>query len=69
MDVKRQSRKLAGSPIYFDHMITAEQQQLRAAQWPQIEEAKVKGIKWSWSDIAPHKLVLGVIAGSRVTAI
>jgi hypothetical protein len=44
--------------LSFDHAITAEQQRLRAAQWPLIQEAKAKRVRWFWSDVAPHKLIV-----------
>jgi hypothetical protein len=62
MAVKRLSHLLSAhndqKHISFDHAVTAEQMRLRAAQWPQIQEAKAKGMKWAWSDVAPHKLLV-----------
>ena len=48
----------SSSHLSFDHAITAEQRRLRAVQWPQLHEAKAKGLRWSWSDVAPHKLIV-----------
>ena len=48
----------SSSHLSLDHAITAEQRRLRAAQWPQLQEAKAKGLRWSWSDVAPHKLIV-----------
>ena len=65
MTVKQQSWCLAKSihsGISLDHAITVEQQRLRAAQWPLIQEAKAKGQRWWWSEVAPHKLL---VSGGR----
>jgi hypothetical protein len=56
--------------LSFDHAITAEQQRLRAVQWPLIQEAKAKRVRWFWSDVAPHKLIVsgaGVRSADWVT--
>lgn len=71
MAVKQESWRLARGGFYsnvsLDHALTIEQQKLRAAQWPQIQEAKEKGWRWSWSEVAPHRLIIakgGVADGS-----
>ena len=51
--------------ISLDHAITVEQRRLRAAQWPQIQEAKAKGFRWFWSNVAPHKLIVATGVGVR----
>ena len=56
--VKRQGWKLAGKKISMDHALTLDQLQQRAAQWPLIQAAKERGLKWSWSDVEPHKLIV-----------
>lgn len=62
MAVKQESWRLAKggrfSEVSLDHALTLEQQKMRAAQWPQIQEAKEKGWRWGWSDVAPHRLVV-----------
>ena len=57
------SRKGSESHISLDHALTVEQRNIRAAQWPLIQEAKAKGIRWFWSHVAPHKLI---VPGMRV---
>jgi hypothetical protein len=71
MAVKHESWRLAREGLYskvsLDHALTIEQQKLRAAQWPQIQEAKEKGWRWSWSEVAPHRLIVakgGVAVGN-----
>lgn len=67
MAVKQQSWCLAKSMhsgVSLDHAITVEQQRLRAAQWPLIQEAKAKGQRWWWSDVVPHRLL---VSGVRVS--
>ena len=67
MVVKQQSRCLAKSMhsgVSLDHAITVEQQRLRAAQWPLIQEAKAKGQRWWWSDVVPHRLL---VSGGRAS--
>jgi hypothetical protein len=68
MAVKQESWRLAKggrlSEVSLDHALTLEQQKMRAAQWPQIQEAKERGWRWGWSDVAPHRLV--VLRGGKV---
>ncbi len=51
MAVKQESWRLARGGFHIsvslDHALTIEQQKLRAAQWPLIQEAKEKGWRWS----------------------
>jgi hypothetical protein len=61
MAVKRESWRLGRgfrSDISLDHALTLEQQKLRAAQWPMIQEAKAKGWRWCWSEVVPHRLIV-----------
>ena len=62
MAVKQESWRLAKwgrlSDVSLDHALTLEQQKLRAAQWPLIQEAKEKRWRWGWRDVAPHRLVV-----------
>lgn len=67
MVVKERSWCLAKSMhsgISLDHAITVEQQRLRAAQWPLIQEAKAKGQRWWWSEVVPHRLL---VSGGRAS--
>ncbi len=50
--------------VSLDHALTIEQQKLRAAQLPQIQEAKEKGWRWSWSEVRLIIAKGGVADGS-----
>ena len=62
MHVKRNSWRIRTwdeeSVVSFDHALSVEQRRIRAAQWPKIKDAKQKGLRWFWSDVVPHRLIV-----------
>ena len=62
MHVKRNSWRIRTwdeeSVVSFDHALTVEQRRIHAAQWPKIKDAKQKGLRWFWSDVVPHRLIV-----------
>lgn len=58
LGIKRLGYKLAGKSISLDHALSKDQMRQRAAQWPLIKAAKENGMKWSWSDHQPEKLIV-----------